>query len=85
MLRLDNTTAVTYIRKHGGTHSRLLLAEVVPILDWAEQLLEALTATYIPGVTHVQADFLSSYPIDKNEWALHPQETFLQLPQTTRS
>lgn len=56
----------------GATQSRALLAKVKPILDWAEHL-EALTATYIPGVTHALAKFLSRHLIHSNKWELHPQ------------
>lgn len=37
MLRLDNTTAVAYIKKQGGTRSCSLLQEVEPIMSWAQK------------------------------------------------
>lgn len=67
---LDNTTALAYIRKQGGTQSLTMWTEVKPTLDWAAQHLAALMDTYILGVTHVWTDFLSRHLLD-NEWALH--------------
>lgn len=71
LLRLDNTTAVAYVRKQGGTKSLSLLQEVEPIMVWAQKNLINLTATYVPGILNVQADFLSRVHLDNNEWSLH--------------
>lgn len=73
LLRLDNTTAVAYIRRQGGTRSLSLLQEVEPIMSWAQKNLKDLTATYVPGVQNVQADFLSRRLLDNNEWSLHEE------------
>lgn len=51
----------------GGTRSLALLTVVKPILDWAAQHLEALTATYVPGVAHARDNFLSRCLLDNNE------------------
>lgn len=66
MLRLDNTTAVGYIRRQGGTRSQILLEEVEHIISWVERYLSAITATYVLGVTHIHANFLSWQAIDNN-------------------
>lgn len=73
MLRLDNTTAVAYIRKQGGTRSWSLLREVEPIMNWAQKNLSNISAVYIPGVQNVQADYLSHVQVDNNEWSLHKE------------
>lgn len=73
MLRLDNTSAVAYIRRQGGTRSLSLLQEVEPIMVWAQRNLLDLSATFVPGVQNVQADFLSRRRLDNNEWALHEE------------
>ena len=64
MLRLDNTTAVAYIRKQGGTRSWSLLREVEPIMNWAQKNLANISAVYIPGIQIVQADFLSQIQLN---------------------
>lgn len=48
LLRIDNMTAVLYIRKQGGTRSRSLLKEVTPIMEWAHINSLHLPAVYIP-------------------------------------
>lgn len=56
--------------KKGGTRSLFLLQEVEPIMTWAQKNLVNITATYVPGILNVQADFLSRVRLD-NEWSLH--------------
>ncbi|XP_041446855.1 uncharacterized protein LOC121403130 [Xenopus laevis] len=68
----DNSSAVSYIRKQGGTKSLLLWKAVCPILSWAEQNLENLTAVHVPGILNQKADFLSRMTLSKHEWKLHP-------------
>ena len=71
LLRLDNTTAVSYIKRQGGTRSHSLLKEVEPIMIWAQKHLSNVTAVYLPGSQNIQADFLSRVSMDNNEWSLH--------------
>lgn len=82
MLRLDNTNDVAYIQWQGGTRIKTLLKEVGPILGWAECNLKALSATYVPGVQHVRADYLSRNRLDNNEWSFH-QHVFKYLTGLT--
>lgn len=36
VVQMDNRTAVTYVRRQGGTRSWSLLTEVTPIMEWAQ-------------------------------------------------
>ena len=67
----DNTTALSYIRKQGGTksHSLFLLAEKV--LLWAFERNISLTTQFIPGHHNVLADQLSrGGQVQSTEWTL---------------
>lgn len=72
LLRMDNTTVVTYVKRQGGTRSSTLLREVEPILLWAQKNLSNISAVFVPGVQNTQADFLSRTELD-NKWSLHVQ------------
>lgn len=73
LLKLDNVSAVAFIRRQGGARSRSLLREVTPIMVWAQKYLRRLSAVYTPGLLNRRADFLSRHSIDNNEWSLHPR------------
>ncbi|XP_041428609.1 uncharacterized protein LOC121397011 [Xenopus laevis] len=68
-VQCDNATAVAYINRQGGTRSKGELKEAEKIILWTERNLVQLSA--IPGVSNVQADFLSRHQIDSGEWELH--------------
>ena len=55
----DNSTAVSYLRKEGGTRSPFLNALTQGILRWAESLSIRLLPQFIPGSLNVLADSLS--------------------------
>ena len=63
LLRIDNTTAVAYINRKGGTVSPTLL-NLANI---------ALEAQYLPGVMNSIADRESRTWLDRSEWKLCPQ------------
>ena len=54
---MDNSTAVAYINKKGGTHSVLCDALAVKIWQWAIPRNIWLSAAFIPGESNVVADF----------------------------
>ena len=60
-LRIDNTTAVVYINKRGGTRSPALTAQALEL--WAVALTAgvSLTAQHIPGIQNVVADTASRH------------------------
>lgn len=77
-VRSDNSTAVSYINRQGGTRSQSLLSEVGLILSWAEQNLSHLSAVHIRGSLNVVADQLSRGVPALGEMSLN-QEIFHQI------
>ena len=77
-LRLDNTTAVAYINKKGGTHSESLTRLAVQVARWCEERNIILRAQYLPGILNVIADRESRRKIDWSDWKLDPM-TFQTL------
>ncbi|KAE8602875.1 hypothetical protein XENTR_v10014161 [Xenopus tropicalis] len=69
-IRSDNMSAVSYIRKQGGTGSSRLMREVSPIMNWAQSNLLEITAVHIPGDKNYQADALSRTLFQRGEWEL---------------
>ena len=75
----DNTTALAYLNKEGGTRSPLLNAEARAILDWAEAHSVRLLTQFVRGVDNVVADGLSRrHQVLSTEWTLH-QDVCRQL------
>ena len=77
----DNTTAVEYLRRQGGTLSPTRNVVAQRIQCWAEQLNIVLMPQFVPGRNNVVADALS-HPnqVLGSEWMLH-QEVFNWLRQ----
>ena len=71
----DNVTAVHYINKQGGTHSRLLNNTAVELLMWCQERAISLSARHILGSLNVLADQLSRIQIDPKEWTLSAKVT----------
>ena len=68
----DNTTAVVYLRRQGGTLSPALNTVAQRILRWAEQLNIVLMPQFVPGRNNVVADALSlPDQVIGWEWMLH--------------
>ena len=55
-LMLDNTTAVSYINRMGGTHSEACHNVSMLLWNWAEARNLWLSAAHIPGVDNTNAD-----------------------------
>ena len=67
----DNSTAVSYLRKEGGTRSPFLNSLTQGILRWAESLSIRLLPQFIPGSLNVLADSLSRpHQLPHTEWSL---------------
>ena len=78
----DNSTAVSYLRKEGGTRSPFLNSLAQGILRWAESLSIRLLPQFIPGSLNVLADSLSRpHQLPHTEWSLHP-EVFRSISRT---
>ena len=68
----DNTTAVAYLRKVGGTRSPLLHTLAPEILRWTESLSIQLALQFLPGSNSVLADALSRpHQLRHSEWSLN--------------
>ena len=74
-----NTTALTYLRKEGGTRSPLLNTLAQEILRWTESLSIRLAPQFLPGSDTVLADALSRpHQLPHTEWSLN-MTVFLSL------
>ena len=70
----DNSTAVSYLRKEGGTRSPFLNTLAQEILRWMESHSIRLLPQFIPGSLNVLADSLSCpHQLPHTEWSLHPE------------
>ncbi|XP_071989492.1 uncharacterized protein [Engystomops pustulosus] len=74
----DNTTAVSYLRRQGGTRSTTLSSLTRTIFSWAEGNILCISATHLRGTLNREADYLSRREVSPNEWGIN-QEVFLQL------
>ena len=66
----DNTTAIYYLNKQGGTKSWPMCLEAALLYEWILQHGVTLRAVHRPGVDNVLADFLSRNRPDPTEWSL---------------
>ncbi|KZS02504.1 Uncharacterized protein APZ42_000435 [Daphnia magna] len=83
-LNIDNTTAVSYINKLGGSRSPLLCAVALRISAWCESRDMDLHAVFLPGVYNILADAESRRPLTAGDWKLD-RLTFKQIQSTWRS
>ncbi|XP_028402107.1 uncharacterized protein LOC114525097 [Dendronephthya gigantea] len=67
---MDNSTAVSYINKRGGTHSPTLASLALEIWNFCISQQIWITARHVPGVTNVEADFASGNFNNRTEWTL---------------
>ena len=56
VMSIDNTTAVSYINKEGGTRSKRLYKLAVNIWNWCENRLIDLQAFHLPRRFNILAD-----------------------------
>lgn len=77
-LILDNSTAVSYMNKRGGTRSRALCDISSSIVSWCESHNLSLTATHLPGILNSVADEQSRTSLDASDWMLC-RSTFRKL------
>ena len=55
----ENSTAIVYIRKQGGTHSISLFNKTLELFHLLDQFVILLIPTHLPGAWNVTADALS--------------------------
>jgi hypothetical protein len=69
--RIDNTTALAYVKKEGGMCSPLVLAEAEKALMLVQQMFVRILPVYIPTVENILADAASRFQ-EIPDWRLHP-------------
>lgn len=69
-INIDNTTAVAYINKKGGTKSRPLCSVALEISSWCKKRAIDLHAIYLPGESNFVADAESRKPLSTGDWKL---------------
>ena len=77
-IKSDNTTAISYVNKQGGTHCMLLNDMAVNIWRICFEWGLHISASHIPGAHNVLADTASREFNDSSEWAI-PQQVFNKL------
>ena len=70
-LKIDNTTAIAYLNKMGGTKSFTCNELAKEIWDWCVERNIWVTACHIPGVLNIVADRKSRVFNDETEWHLN--------------
>ena len=78
MLRMDNSTAVAYVNKMGGSKSEACDFVAKEIWNWGIERNIWLTASHIPGINNGIADGLSRGESTNKEWSLD-ENTFKKL------
>ena len=71
-IRSDNTTAISYVCKGGGTRSTPCNDIAKSIWDWCASKGIWFLISHIPGVENVEADYESRHFSENTEWSLHP-------------
>ena len=71
-IKVDNTTAVSYINKLGGCRSRDLCCVSLRIADFCEKRNIHLIAFFVPGILNFLADAESRRPLSAGGWKLSP-------------
>ena len=79
-LAIDNTTALTYISKMGGTRSKVMTKISKQIWEWCKSKGITLIPSHIPGKENTNADKQSREIRDSGDWKLKTK-IFKQLQQ----
>ena len=69
----DNTTAISYINRQGGTHNMHLNDLAVEAWELCKNYNVHISAAHIPGKHNILADSASREFIDAAEWMLSPE------------
>ena len=81
-LKMDNTTALTYINKYGGTVSPELNQLTKEIWSWCLERNITLKASHLAGTLNLTADEESRVMRDRSDWMLCPR-VFSKINQIT--
>ena len=77
-LECDNSTAVSYLKKQGGTR---LCLEAMELHRWLISMNTQVFAVHRPGVNNKLADYLSRIRPDPTEWSLSDRAAQLLFRQ----
>ena len=69
-LQMNNSAAVSYVNKRGGTRPSTLAPLAVEIWNICQQKGIWITAEHLPGVQNVDADWASRHFNERTEWTL---------------
>ena len=72
-LKIDNTTALSYLAKMGGTHSIPMMEVTKDIWSFLRERNLSLTLEYVPSKLNVIADWQSRNWRDSSEWKLNTE------------
>jgi len=72
LVRCDNTAAVSYINRQGGTRSLSLWSVTWDLFQWCRTHRVTLRAVHLPGKENSIADALSRIAQSPTEWSLDP-------------
>jgi hypothetical protein len=67
---MDNTAAVAYINKMGGTHSQVLSNLALDLWEWCIHNNMEVSAQHLPGHLNIRADRESRLLPDSSDWKL---------------
>ena len=71
--QIDNTAALSYLLKMGGTKNKYLIELAKEIWNYLLHHEITITAEYLPSSMNVEADWQSRNSKDHSEWKLLPQ------------
>ena len=74
----DNTSAIAYINKQGGTHCMVMNDLAVAVWEYCIAMQVHISAAHIPGVHNILAHIASREFYDAAEWML-PTQKFQEL------
>ncbi len=74
LVRTDNTAAVSYINRLGGTRSHRMSQLARHLLLWSHTQFKSQRTVHIPGKLNRVADVLSRQLTFPGEWRLHPEK-----------
>ena len=80
-LRIDNMTAVCFINRKGGMHSKILMDLTAQIWSWSIARKILISAEHLPGRLNTIVDQESRLVKDSSEWKLDPN-VFQQVMST---
>jgi hypothetical protein len=69
-LRVDNTSAISYINWSGSCRSVALCSVALSIASWCESKDLELHTIFLPGVSNMLADAESQRPLSSGDWKL---------------